>query len=329
MLRIMKSTVIAVVGLLSALVLVGQTTSPDEKQRHPPAASGISTAAVRTGAQAPALAATDEKVNELTHRIQVLELELLKKSQQSKDQGPLIAAGAAVFVALLALVGQFVLGLREDRRSVGAAKRAADLAKEEAIYRHTEKILEFRLKQMEQFYAPMFALLRQSEGLYNKMRHEMVQDEPQKYRWTPETDPKEGRMQVLDQDGTWKGFRLLDQFPLVRKNPKALALADTVLEIGKEMTAIISTHAGLASGELLDVLGDYTAHYAVLSAIRKESRTEPYPPGSHVTGYYPRELNPKLIAGYREIAQFIDEYSQAGKRLVQNDAATKDSQQVQ
>lgn len=44
------------------------------------------------------------------------------------------------------------------------------------------------------------------------------------------------------------------------------------------------------------------AHYAILSAIREE-----YPPGSYEMGYYPRELDTRIAAGYREIAEIIAE----------------------
>lgn len=55
----------------------------------------------------------------------------------------------------------------------------------------------------------------------------------------------------------------------------------------------------------MDLLGQYWALYAILSAIREDDRTEPYPPGSHEMGYYLRELDTRIAAGYREIAQII------------------------
>src|SRR5438094_2433469 len=110
-------------------------------------------------------------------------------------------------------------------------------------------------------------------------------------------------MQVHAQDGIWKGFRLLDQFPAVRTNPKALALAERILQIGEQMTKIISGHAGLASKDLIDLLGEYLAHYAVLSTIYKLGETAPYEPGWHQMLYYPRQLNKKIEEGYRELSQ--------------------------
>jgi hypothetical protein len=157
----------------------------------------------------------------------------------------------------------------------------------------------------------------------------LVQDEPHRYRWASGAGAKEGQVEVLDKDGNWKGFRLLDQFPAVRTNPKALALADRVLEIGKQITHTITQHAGLASEaeDLLELLGMYLAHYAILSAVRQDDRTEPYPPGSHEIGYYPRELNPKIEAGYREIAHLIAQYAESG-RLLEHLSAPEPSHQT-
>lgn len=266
---------------------------------------------------APARAPANDQqaLDELTHRVRKLELDVLQKSQNQKDNGPIIAAVAAIAVGFLALLGQFFLALREDRRAARAAEHAVELARQEALLRQQEKLLDFRLKQMERFYAPMRALLTQTRGLYDKMGLQLIQDEPERYRWEANPDPNHRRVEVHQKDGSWEGFRLLDQFPAVKKNAKALALADRVLDIGEEITRIITQHAGLASGGLLDLLGQYMSHYAILSAIRKEDRTEPYPPGSHEMGYYPRELDDKIAAGYREIAQMIAESAKGGTPL--------------
>lgn len=58
------------------------------------------------------------------------------------------------------------------------------------------------------------------------------------------------------------------------------------------------------------------AHYAILSAIRKEERTEPYPPGSHELGYYPRELDAAIEAGYRQVSKSVEDAASEGKRLL-------------
>lgn len=273
----------------------------------------------------PARDTDQESIRELTHRIQKLELEMIQKSGKSSVDNTgitvvtaIIAAAAVFGAALLGIFGQYIMARREDRRSGAAAQHALELAKQEAVFRHTGTILEFRLKQMEQFYAPMFALLGQSKGLYDKMMQQLVQDEPQRYRIASNPGPRDYRFEVLDKNGKWQGFRLLDQLPAIRSNSKALALIDRILEIGEQMTRIISKHAGLASEDLIGLLGQYMAHYAILSTIYKLNEVEPYEPGWHKMGYYPFDLNAKIEEGYRELSGFIDEYVAASKRMLQN-----------
>ena len=330
----MKTVIVATVAMLSALAGAGQTTSSHVKQGHSATSSSTSTTSTPPAAPMPSAVSSDEeRIRELTHRIQKLELEAIQNSgQQSGSTGTaivtaIIGAVAVLCVALIGVLAQYWTAKHQDQSAIAVAERATQLARREAIFRHSDKLLEFNLKQMEQFYAPMFAMLGQSEGLYNKMRHQLVQDEPGRYRWAPDSDPKDGKLQVLDKDGTWNGFRLLDQFPAVRKNGRALALADRVLEIGKAITHTITQHAGLASEDLLDLLGRYLAHYAILSAVRQEDRIEPYPAGSHEMGYYPRELDAKIEAGYREVALLIAEYGKASKQLLGDTPTPECSQQ--
>ncbi len=256
---------------------------------------------------------------QLANRVQQLELNAAKPSQSSIVIA-IIAGFATLVAALLAggltLLSQHIMAKREERRAALIAERTVELARQEALYRHGEKILEFRLKQMELFYAPMFALLEQSKALYDKMLHQLAYDAPTQYKLLPEADPDGYRFHVLTKDGSWKGFRLLDQLPAVRTIPKALALVEGILQIGEQMTKIISKRAGLASEDLAGLLGEYLAHYAILSTIYKRGETESYEPGWHKMGYYPRDLNSKVAAGYHELSQFLDEYAEASKHVL-------------
>ena len=82
------------------------------------------------------------------------------------------------------------------------------------------------------------------------------------------------------------------------------------------MTNVISEHAGLASADVIDLLGEYLAHYAIISTIYRSGGTEPYEPGWHKTGYYPRNLNEKIEEGYRGVNLVLDDYSKASKEML-------------
>jgi hypothetical protein len=325
----MKTLIVATWLLLYALLVSGQTTPAGAQARqsaspaaaNAPASPNSSARSVEAVPSRTDSDAEQEKIRELTHRVEMLEVSSIQKSGNDSTRvaiiTAIIAASAVFGAALIGIFGQYFMAGREERRAVRAAQQAAELARQEAIYRHTEKILEFRLKQMELFFAPMFALLRQSLGLYEKMLYQLVQDEPKRYREVTVTGKDDYRFQVLDEHGEWQGFRLLDQFPAIRRNPKAFSLAEGILDIGAKMTKIISEHAGLASEDLMDTLGEYMAHYAILSTIYKLGETVPYEPGWHTMGYYPRQLNVKIEAGYRQLSQFLDEYAEASKRMLE------------
>jgi len=223
----MKTLMIAAYAFLCVSSVWAQAAAPSSQPGHQPGSavpqiqypsnnsnSGNSPSPVVTSANAD-----QEAVRELNHRVQKLELEI---AQKSGDRGPLYAALAAIIVGILALIGQFILVWREDRRAASAAKDAVELAKQEALLRDAERLLEFRLRQMEQFYAPMRALLGQSKGLYDKMIRVLAETEPKRYRKDPHSTDDDYRLEVIASDGTWKEFRLLDQLPAVKNNEKAL-----------------------------------------------------------------------------------------------------------
>lgn len=296
-------------GVFAVVVLIATTglaTQPKLPAQHPPKYDQNQQIGGASSAQIEKYT-----IDELAHRIQKLEIEDIEHPRQQRtDWGPLATLG----VAVIALFGQGFLAIREDRRANRAAERALQLAHQQALFQRDEKLLDFHLKQMEHFYAPMLALLTQMKGLYDKMRIQLVQDQPDRYRWSTDSTGKQ-EFQVLLDGGAWGEFRLLDQFPVVKANPRALALADQILSIGRDLTGIISQNAGLASEDLLGLLGQYMSHYTILSAIRhEENRTVAYPPRSHEMGYYPRELDDRIKRGYREVAEAIRYAATEGRR---------------
>jgi hypothetical protein len=277
--------------------------------------------------------AVRENFQDLTARLLKLEIEVTKP--KPKDQGDIrtgLIAGFAVLIAALVaaaatLLTQWLIAKREREHDITAAARQLEIAREtaeqqldlsrnQAIFAQTEKILEFRVKQLEYFYAPMFALLQQSEALYEKLCDQLVQDHPDRYTRLPQRDSEGHWIHVLGEHGTSKPFRLLDQMPAIKDNAGALVLVDEIIAIGKKTTNIISKRAGLATADLIDLLGEYLAHFAMLCAIRANPTTKPSEPLAKKLGYFPRSLNAKVADGYRELSRFLDEYVNASKKML-------------
>lgn len=224
----------------------------------------------------------------------------------------ILAALAVLGAAMVGIVGQWFAAKRAAHLAGVEAERKGELAKQEALFRHTDKIVEYRLKQMELFYAPMFALMGQSKGLYEKLLDELAQLDSKTYRKN-----QDGHLHVCTDGKDLGEFRLLDRLPGLRDIPTVWALVEKIVSIGDSMTKIIAEHAGLASERIIDRLGQYLAHYAILSLLYKSTETTPYVPGWHSRGYYPRELDSELGADYREVSKFIDQHAIATERILE------------
>jgi hypothetical protein len=308
--EIMKTYAFVIAVVVYALTAAAQQSvppqipSPSSRAADPtPKTAGSSVATASTQA-----ASDQEKVQELTHRVQMLELQMAQRSGNSESGKNVAIITAGIGAAAVLLAGLVAAGLGIFGQLL-AARRAAKLARDEALYRDAGQILEFQMKQVQQFYAPMFALLRQSKDLYDKMLEQLVQDEPTRYRKVGTAEGTDFRWEVLDKNGTWQGFRQLDQFPAIKRNPRALALADANLAIGAKICKIIFTRAGYASDALVEMLGQYMAHYAILSNIRNGQETEPFQAGGHKIGYFPFGLDEKIGEVYHELSKSIDDYA--------------------
>jgi hypothetical protein len=308
----MRTCVLVIALALNALPSTAQqSSSPTVLKQNPDSGSHTAGTTIPSVTAAPSLSTPDqEKIQELTHRVQMLELQAAQRPSISGSSW-IVAIITSIIGAAAVFSAAYVAAKLGVRSQLIAAGQAATLARDESLYRSAEQILEFRMKQVQHFYAPMFALLRQSKDLYDKMLEQLVEDDPARYRKVPNPVGKDFRWEVLDKQGKWQGFRLLDQLPAVKKQRNALAVADTMLAIGEKICKVISSRAGYASEDLVEMLGQYMAHFAILSTVRNGPETEPFEPGWHKVGYYPFGLDKKIADAYKEISKSIDEYGRA------------------
>lgn len=232
-----------------------------------------------------------------------------------------VLVGTLVGGLLSALVTFVTLSFnakREDKKMLLESQRQRESARLSAQISYADKLLQVRLDQLQNFFAPLHSLLQQSKGVYTKVEQLLLKD-PTKYRRVPDTDFKDGRtkMEVL-WNGTWKDFRWLDQLPELKADPRIKPLVDEVVRIGKRMTKIISKYGALAANQqvLSDTYGKYLAHFAILSAINEDTRVKPYAPGEQEYGYYPRELNDEVKAGYEFALESLRPYFEASNKVL-------------
>jgi SAM-dependent methyltransferase len=191
--------------------------------------------------------------------------------------GPIIAA-------IIAVIGVAVTAYLTIRRGLLDAR-----------YDYASEILRFRIRQLQEFYAPMHLLIETSRKLYEKLI------------WTiPRIRP----------GFDVQGFRLLDHMDL-RKEETLDPLISDILETGKKMSSLITKNAGLIEGGLTQVYIDYMAHYNILRSAEKG----PAPPDDVIEGwqefyYYPRLLNREVIEGYKIVLAHLESYESAGDRII-------------
>lgn len=165
----------------------------------------------------------------------------------------------------------------------------------DARYSYASEILRFRIRQLQEFYAPMHLLIETSRKLYEKLI------------WTiPRIKP----------GFDVQGFRLLDHMDLQKEETLKPLISD-ILKTGKKMCSLITKNAGLIEGGLTEVYVDYMAHYNILRSAEKG----PAPPAEVIEGwqefyYYPRLLNREVIEGYKVVLAHLDSYVSAGDRII-------------
>jgi hypothetical protein len=298
-------------------------SSPHVANPNPPVAGNLS------ASQGDA-----DKIDEIAHRVRLLEIKAAEKSTPWYGSAlvPLLTAiigGLAVFwSARLGRSGQQLAANAAEANAKRAAEanaelarnaaaEAARLAKEAALFKHAEQMMEFKQKQIQEFYGPLYAALRQSKGLYDKLLDQLIYDEPARYQKTPNATGDDYRFQVLDKASKWENFRLVDQLPAIKSNQRAMSLVDAIIGLGKHMCEIIATRAGYAAENSVDLLGQYMAHHAILTAIRNGPETEAFEPGRHKIGAFPYGLDQVVGDKYHELSNALDKYGQAYDRALQ------------
>lgn len=174
----------------------------------------------------------------------------------------------------------------------------------EARFQLAGDICKFRMKQLEEFYAPVITYLSTSEILYNKLLY-LIEESQVK-----------NKSIILD----LKSFRLHDHiFEFTHGdyiNSEIESCINEILSIGMEISKLFTDKAGLIEGGVNQIHIKYTAHYKLLCS-RKESNVH-HSTQDYMTdpGYYPRMLNRHIWIDYKRIVNQLRMYSKASDKIV-------------
>ncbi|MGH2508599.1 MAG: hypothetical protein ACRDHZ_14540, partial [Ktedonobacteraceae bacterium] len=176
----------------------------------------------------------------------------------------------------------------------------------DARYAYASDILKFRLRQIQEFYAPAFLHVEASRIVYEKLL------------WTLRQERNDI---CLDE------FRLLDHIHEFNKDTKLKPLIDRILGVGNQLTDLISKNSGLIEGGITPTFIEYQGHFSILNAASEQELSERQKEGWQEFGYYPRLLNREIHEGYKVVLEHLENYVNAGdetisKLLRQKPAAT-------
>ena len=162
-------------------------------------------------------------------------------------------------------------------------------------YEYASSILEFRIRQIMEFYAPMQLLIEKSRNIYKKFIWEMDRTE---------------------KDFDKINFRLLDHISALYKDKKLRPFIDPIIDTGDEMSKLIVDKGGLIEGGVTQTYIDYQAHLEILKTAKVGISSMKEEPGWQEFGYYPRLLNREVREGYKSVLEYIWSYIESGDKLI-------------
>lgn len=202
-----------------------------------------------------------------------------------KTFGPIIAAVLTVLgVALTCYIT-----LRKSRK--------------DALFTYAAKALDLRVRQLNEFYAPLRLHLEQSRILYKKLQ------------WSLEKLGKQNAAAKIDLNG----FRLLDHAYALLNEAQyedVKPIVSSILDLGDKISELISKNAGLVEGGLTPTFIEYRAHLELLKSAAKQKPFGTASEGWQEFQYYPRLLNREVMEGYKEVLRHFEVFQQASDRTV-------------
>lgn len=165
----------------------------------------------------------------------------------------------------------------------------------DARYSYASHILQFRIRQVQEFYTPMLVLIEDSRQVYEKLKWTIGREKP---------------------GFNLDGFRLLDHMAAFQKEPALDPLIKSILATGEKMCDLITKNAGLIEGGLTQVYVDYIAHFDILRAAAEGQAPAAIQEGWHKFGYYPRMLNREVRQGYKAVLAHLRNYVGAGDSII-------------
>lgn len=207
-------------------------------------------------------------------RLAAVENDILKYSERAeadRSRASLNTTIAVIASAMLTAIGGLLVQIY-----VMGKQRAIN--REQAQSEVSNAYVEWQLKQISELYGPLRALFGQSDAMYRQMNSALVALNPNLFRLsTGNSAQADDLVFEIFKDGSWRRFRTVEHLiDVYGKDYDVEPYFLDVVEVGGRIAELIRCKAGYVQQgdkELIEVMGKYLAHYAVLSRLHERART--------------------------------------------------------
>lgn len=199
------------------------------------------------------------------------------------------------FVGLFGtLVGAWVSWLAQR----GQQRTAANISRASAAYEAVSKIMDFRSRQLNEFYSPMRFLLQQT-GRVRRQMCDMLIKQPGGEKFFYKLEPNQKEHLWVRKDGSEEPFRLIAYMHEIAVNHgRLMPFVEEIVLIGDRLSILVRDKGGLARSEnpeLISALGEYLGHYSILKDAFTKAKADPaLLKGLSYNVTYPRHLDDLL-----------------------------------
>jgi hypothetical protein len=248
-----------------------------------------------------------------------------RSNQALKDQVESLRPGIwdRLGTALIAIVGALVGALSAyflQRQRLEYDRRAA---RQTAGIKEVSEIKQFRGRQLNEFYAPLEALLNQGLVVRNELYTRLLSTNDSRVSFSKIPDPiaaNNWSLGIKLQGGDVKPFRLLEDLPLLQATfPDLMGTVGETVRINGLIVKLIHEKVGLVlheNVELSQELGTFLAHQSVLvdmyKTVKEGSQTVP----PKYTTTFPRLLQKLVAKDCRDLRKELGEWEVEVSRWV-------------
>lgn len=193
------------------------------------------------------------------------------------------------------------------------------LGRAKAAFESLSKVIDYRSKQVNEFYSPLRLMLRRSNGVRRQLTDQLRAKDPSRFVYVAEADGRD-HLFVNMTSGTQVRFRLIEHMhELATKHVELMPLVREIVNIGESMTQLIDSKGGLALNEsdrLNSLLGRYLAHFSILRDVTDKAEKSPaLLEALQYNVAYPVELDGVLDADAKQLTDEIDEWKASSQKM--------------